>query len=114
VADLFVFQFAPAPPLLDLQWGAADGTTLPAILPTDPLPTIPVIVGPSGAARSYVQTFASASLEWVVNHNLGIRPTSVTVTTAGGVEMFAQVLHVNTNQCRILFASPQAGIVRCS
>lgn len=113
MADRLVLQFAALPPPLVLQW-AAPGAPLPAISPKAPVPTIPVIVGPPGAARSYVQTFASAAAEWVVNHNLGVRPTSVTVTTPGGVEMFAEVLHANPNQCRVTFASPQAGVVRCA
>lgn len=113
MADRLVLQFAAVRPPLTLQW-AMPGKPLPAIAPTAPLPSIPVIVGPPGAARSYVETFASAAGEWVVNHNLGVRPTAVTVTTPGGVEMFAQVRHVNSNQCRVTFASPQAGVVRCA
>ena len=67
-----------------------------------------------GYTLPYVETFASPAAEWIVNHNRGVQPTSVTVMTPGGVEVVAQVLHVSPNQCRVNFASPQAGVVRCS
>jgi hypothetical protein len=68
--------------------------------------------GPPGAALDYEHVQTSASAEWIVNHNLGVEP-NVSVLSAGGVEMIAQIVHVSVNQFRVYFASPQAGRARC-
>lgn len=68
-------------------------------------------VGPPGGG-GFDFTQASPSAEWVVNHNLGFRP-SCSVLTPGGVEMLAGVSHVSDVQLRVRFSSPQVGSVRC-
>lgn len=72
------------------------------------------IIGPPGPAGqpAYIHTQASASAEWVVNHNLGVRPLIV-VLSPGGVEVEAHPIHMSTNQVRIHFAAPATGSVRC-
>ncbi len=70
--------------------------------------------GVAGAATSlegFTVSFTD-SAEWIVNHNLGHRP-SATVLSPGGAEVGAQVLHISVNQLRVYFASPQSGSVRC-
>lgn len=52
--------------------------------------------------------FATPLSPWVINHNLGRRPL-VGAFSVGGVEMFAEILHINTNQVTITFDSPTAG-----
>jgi hypothetical protein len=74
--------------------------------------------GPAGApggggGGQYTHTQASAATEWVINHNLGVRP-NVTVMTAGGAEMWAEVLHTSTNQARAYFDTATSGIAVCS
>ncbi len=64
------------------------------------------------AQSAYVHTQSSASTEWVVNHNLARRPF-VAVTSPGGVEVMADVLHQSDNQVRIRFATAYAGVARC-
>jgi len=70
--------------------------------------------GPPGSpgAGDFTHTQASASSEWIVNHNKGLRPL-VSIRTVGGVEVDAQIVHMTDNQLRIFFASPFAGTARC-
>lgn len=76
----------------------------------------PFFQGPPGnggsGAPSYDQVYASAS-SWVINHNLGFRP-SVKALTVGGVEMWVEVIHVSLNQAIVYFDTPTAGRVICS
>lgn len=70
------------------------------------------IVGPAGLdapdAPPYLHTQSSPSSEWIVNHNRGFRPL-VTVLSAGGREVGAEVLHISDNQLRIYFAVAKTG-----
>jgi hypothetical protein len=65
---------------------------------------------PAGAG--YTHTQGSAASTWTVNHNLGFRP-DVTIYSAGGREVEADVLHLNNNQTEIYFAAPFSGTARC-
>lgn len=70
--------------------------------------------GPSGnAAIHYEHLQSIASTEWIVNHNLGLRP-QVNVLSLGGVTMWAEVVHSSLNQTVVYFDDPQTGIVVCS
>ena len=76
--------------------------------------------GPPGAdgadgadASSYTHTQASASSTWTIAHNLGWRPT-ITVLSAGGVQMIAEVVHLSTNTAQVLFVEPTTGSARCT
>lgn len=64
-----------------------------------------------GSQYEHQQTTPSAS--WVVNHNFGVRP-NVQVTTLGGVQMWAEVIHASTNQVLVYFDSPATGLAICS
>jgi len=46
---------------------------------------------------------------WVINHNLGRRPASVSVLSPGGIEVDAGVLHNSENQLTITFDQPYVG-----
>jgi len=91
-----------------LQPQAAGRTLLRAAKAT----TIVVGASRAGETRAYVHTQASASAEWVIPHNLGVRPT-ITVLTTGGVEMIADIVHSTDNLARAYFAQPMAGVARC-
>ena len=112
MADPLILQWAQVPEPLTLQWAAPD-EPLPPILPTAPLPTVVTVIGPPGpAGESYDHVQSSPSAEWVVNHNLGVRP-AVSVLSPGGVEVLASITHASTNQLRIYFAQPQTGSAHC-
>ncbi|MBJ7446861.1 MAG: hypothetical protein JHC81_04940 [Brevundimonas sp.] len=116
MADPIILQWAPAPPLLVLQWATPD-RALPPLSPDAPLPTVITVVGPQGGrgpagGEAFEHIQSSPSAEWIVNHNLGFRP-SVTVLSPGGVEVGANPVHQSTNQLRIYFAAPQSGTAHC-
>lgn len=72
-----------------------------------------VASGPPGpAGDSYVHIQASASAEWIVNHNLGAWPV-VEIRSVGGAVIDAEVRHLSTSQFRVYFASPMTGQARC-
>lgn len=64
------------------------------------------------ATAFYDHTQTSPSVLWVVNHNLGYKP-SATVLSPGGVEVIATIEHQSVNQLRVSFAVPQTGTVHC-
>jgi hypothetical protein len=69
--------------------------------------------GRDGLGSSYIHTQAAASATWTVNHNLGYRP-SPAVTNAGGVQVWAEVVHTSANQLLVYFDSPSTGQVTCA
>ena len=84
------------------------------IVISDAEPGPPGPVGPPGPASAFYEFAQTIPLaEWVVNHNLGFRP-SVAVLDDGGNAVLASVLHPSINQCRISFALPMAGRARCT
>ena len=62
---------------------------------------------------SYVHEQPTASMTWIVNHNLGFKP-AIKAITMGGVEVLSEVIHTSTNQAIIYFDSPLAGQAICS
>ena len=64
---------------------------------------------PDGFAYIYNQS--SPSTNWIVNHNLGYRPTTELRNT-GGVKIFAKIVHISYNQLQVLSDSPIAGQLR--
>lgn len=70
--------------------------------------------GPRGDAGVRVEHQQDvAATEWVVNHNLGYKP-SITVVSVGGLLMLAEVLHTSLNQVRVYFDNPVTGTAICS
>lgn len=70
-------------------------------------------IDPFGTANTYTHIQSAASDTWTVNHNLGYR-ADVSLTTLGGAEFEAEVVHVSTNQCVVSLVSPLAGQARCT
>lgn len=69
------------------------------------------VAGPGGST-AFEQAFTVAASPWIVNHNLGSKPT-VIVMDAGGNEVEARVLHASVNQVYVYFSAPMTGTVRC-
>lgn len=67
--------------------------------------------GTGGGNHQHTQNVASDT--WVVNHNLGFRP-NIMVTTLGGVEVEANVVHISINQVQVQFDLPATGLALCS
>lgn len=67
--------------------------------------------GVDGAVDDVVYAQLSPLAEWVINHNLGRRPL-VAVTTTGGVEVEANIIHQSENQARVYFEQPFSGYAR--
>ncbi len=51
------------------------------------------------------------SEQWIVNHNLGARPASITLLTPGGVEFGANIVHTSDNQFVVDLSPQTAGQV---
>lgn len=64
---------------------------------------------PDGYAYIHNQLIPSAN--WIVNHNLGYRPSTEVRDTGGGI-IYTEIIHVSDNQLQVLFDSPLAGQVR--
>lgn len=64
-----------------------------------------------GTVTAYAHTQAQASAVWVIDHNLGYKPT-VAIFSTGGQEVEGNVYHTSLNQVRILFSVPIAGYAR--
>lgn len=83
--------------------------------PPEPVEVVAGFQGPPGPPGSpgsgYVHTQASAETEWLINHNLGVRP-AVAVIDTGGNELDVAVQHMSLNQLRIYFVTPTAGFAR--
>ena len=64
----------------------------------------------SGLSPKYTHTQVSPATTWIVNHNLGFKP-STTVLSVGGVDITAsvQIIHISNNQIQILANPAVAG-----
>lgn len=60
------------------------------------------------ADKHYIHNQEAASNNWIVNHNLGKRP-SVTVVDTGDNEVEGDVYYNSLNQLTIIFSSPFSG-----
>ena len=74
---------------------------------------IPVVVAARAAGQAFVFSQPTPAQEWVINHNLGFRP-SVELLSVGGAEIEGDVLHVSENQTLVSFVMPVAGSARLS
>lgn len=78
------------------------------VLTGPPGPTGPV--GPAGpGAVRIVHVQEAAAFTWVIDHNLGYEPASVSVRDSGGSEVIGEVVHDSNNRVRILFNSSFGG-----
>lgn len=72
-----------------------------------------ILIDSGNIDARYVHTQSIASSQWIVNHNLGVQP-NIAVLSAGGIEMWAQVIRISENQVIIQLDSPMTGQVVCS
>lgn len=68
--------------------------------------------GKDGVTAAFVFTQNTPASTWVVNHNFGRRALA-TVSTLGGAQVLAEVLHTSPNQLVVYFDAPTAGQVAC-
>jgi hypothetical protein len=77
-------------------------------------------VGPSGppgpggsgsGGAGYNHTQSTAALTWVINHNLGYKP-SIQTFTVGGLEVLGEVQQISVNQITVAFNTAIAGSAR--
>lgn len=68
--------------------------------------------GANSAPAAFEYSQNSASNTWIVNHNLGVKPTA-TIFSPGGVVVWPEIVHTSNNQFIVYFASPYAGYLRC-
>lgn len=67
--------------------------------------------GGGGGPSGYDHTQTVAADTWTMNHNLGRRPV-VELFTSGGVQFFAQIVHVSANQAVAYLNAPITGFAR--
>lgn len=67
--------------------------------------------GPPGNPAAYVHTQATPSSSWIINHNLGYRP-SVELLDAGSQEIEGEIAHPSINQTVVGLSPPTAGLAR--
>ena len=108
---------------LKLTWSLDPGDTFtwnvaldsfPANAPADYPSTVVLVMGPPGPsgaeASRYTHTQTVPEASWVINHNLGVFPSVVTVKSPGGIEVVADVQHISVNQCIVSFGFPYTGV----
>ena len=69
--------------------------------------------GANGTAVAFIFTQSVAASTWIINHNLGFKPT-VSLYTQGNHEMEGDILHTSDNQVMVYFAAAIAGFARCN
>ena len=69
--------------------------------------------GPQGPAGSgaYIHTQSAASTTWIINHNMGFRP-SVELLDSGSQEIDGEVSHPSVNQTVVTLNPASAGLAR--
>ena len=63
--------------------------------------------------ESFVFTQGVAASVWIINHNLGRKP-SVTVLDNSGCRIFAEEVHLSLNTVEIRFIDATAGSAECN
>jgi hypothetical protein len=81
--------------------------------PVEPEPVLPPPDPITPDSPAYEQTFAQASRQWMVNHNLGHNPMTLFMTSGGAVIDEPEIVHLNGNQFIAYFVVPMSGRVRC-
>ncbi|WP_027480511.1 hypothetical protein [Deinococcus pimensis] len=106
----------PTKTLAQLDVIVSTPRVITAVVQPQPPPLVAAIAtagrtSPSVTNASYLHNQAVPSDVWTINHNLGFKPL-VQVYTLGGVEVDAEVQHLNSNQVRVSFVIPLAGTAR--
>lgn len=73
--------------------------------------TDPVVRDPGTLLVPFEYIANTPSSTWTIPHNLGYRP-DVSVYSIGGVEVVADILHIDFNNVLIMFNLPYAGRAR--
>lgn len=68
-------------------------------------------ISPGVGVPAYVHTQTTPSTSWVINHNLGFRP-SVELLDSGSQEIDAEVSHPSANQTVVTLKVATAGLAR--
>lgn len=66
-----------------------------------------------GPASKYERAIPTPQIVWIINHNMGFRP-SVRTYGPGGREMIGEVVHTGLNQAVVYFDGAVAGYAVCS
>lgn len=94
-------------------WQCLGGTYRVAVAEGDGLSGGYIPIGqPYAALQPFVFVQSTPSTLWIVNHNLGYKP-SVEIIDSNGNEVITDVTHISNNQVQISFVIPTAGEVRC-
>jgi hypothetical protein len=65
-------------------------------------------VGSNFASKTFVHQQTTASAEWVIEHNLGKRP-SVTIVSSSGEVVLGKVVYMSDNALTVYFRAPFSG-----
>ena len=76
------------------------------------LSNFPAVLLP-GAEESYLHEQASEHTSWLINHNLGFKP-SISVLDNNGYPVVCGVVHHSDLQAEVQFIAPISGTARCS
>jgi hypothetical protein len=86
-----------------------------AVVVNPSTPSVTVVnagpVGPAGSGAGYNHTQTAALSIWVINHNLGYKP-SVQTFTVGGLEVLGEIQHISNNQVVVTFNTTISGTAR--
>lgn len=66
-----------------------------------------------GPTNKYEVAFPTSQIVWIINHNMGFRP-SVRTYGPGGREMVGEVVHTGINQAVVYFDGAVSGTAVCS
>lgn len=59
---------------------------------------------------TFLHTQAAPASVWTINHNMGLAPKSVSITTLGGANVGASWVHTSPNQLQVNLNAPMAGL----
>jgi hypothetical protein len=112
---MIVLVWRDPAPALELQWRLDDPQAAwqAALRGTEALAAVLAPPGPPGAGvMRYEHQQVSPLAVWTVNHNFGYRP-DVTLYSAGGMQVEAEILHTSLNQAIATFDIPFSGMALC-
>lgn len=69
-------------------------------------------VSPTGNDKNYTQSFSAVSTV-TVNHNLGKKPSTFVIDSAGD-ELDAPINHVSNDQLVVNFSASTSGVIHCN
>lgn len=96
------------------SWGAVAQAVVNEILEQGLLPTTYGPPGPTGppGGVTYLHTQAVPAAEWVVDHNLNLRPLAIIVKDSAHTEVLPEVFFETVNRIRLRFGAAMGGEAR--